>query len=278
MITARGKTFIKRYLAGQGGAVAGAMSVGIGNKPVALADERMEFEFARVPITVTDYDFVDDKLVFKGTLGEEVEGTMYEIGLWTDEVNSSAANQEGRILTSFDSETEDWDIETFDTVNTRIGIDSLKHTPAASASSASLLTGITLDLGDYTSLDTFTLAYYVSNANTETVAVRLRTDASNYYQFLVTAPAAGYRFVSFQKGTATVVGTPNWSDINEIEIVTTAKSAGSATVQYDGLRIDDVDSVAPEYGLIARFILPVPQIKTEGTVQDIEYALPVNIS
>lgn len=278
MITTQGKTFIKRYLAGQSGTLAAALSVGIGNAAANLGDSRMQFEFARIPIVVTDYDFAADRLVFKGTLDEEIEGTIYEVGLWTDEVNSASANQESRLLTSFDSATEDWDIETFDTANTRIGIDSLKHTPAASAVSASLLTGITLDLVDFTSLDTFVLAYYVGNANTGSVKIRLRTDSANYYEFTVNAPTAGYKFASFQKGTATVVGTPSWADINEIEVRTTAAAGGAAAVQYDGLRIEDVDSIAPDYGLIARFVLATPTVKAEGTVQDFEYALPVTIS
>lgn len=278
MITAKGRTFIKRYLAGQSGTLVGAISVGIGDAATTLNDARMQFEFARVPVTVTDYDFVNDQLIFKGTLSEEVEGTVYEVGIWTSEVNSAAGNQESRIITTFDSETEDWDIETFDTANTRIGIDSLKHTPVASAVSASVLTGITLDLGDFTSLDTFVAAYFIANANTASVKIRLRTDAANYYEFTVNSPTAGYKFSTFTKGSATVVGVPNWSDISEVEIVTTATAGGSASVQYDGLRIEDVDSIAPEYGLIARFVPTTPIVKVEGIVQDIEYALPVSVS
>lgn len=278
MITARGRTFIKRYLAGQSGTLVGALSVGIGNAAPALNDERMQFEFARVPVLVTDYDFVNDQLIFKGTLDEEIEGTIYEIGIWTSEVNSAAGNQESRIITTFDSETEDWDVETFDTANTRIGIDSLKHTPAASGTSASVLSGITLDLVDFTSLDTFVLAYFVANSNTASVTVRLRTDAANYYQFSVANPTSGYKFATFTKGSATVVGTPDWADINEVEIRTTAKSAGSASVQYDGLRIEDVDSIAPEYGLVARYVPASPITKEEGIVRDVEFALQVNIS
>jgi hypothetical protein len=277
MITAKGRTFIKRYLAGQAGTVAGALSVGIGATAATLNDTRMQFEFARVPVEVIDYDFVNDQLIFKGTLDEEVGGKIYEVGLWTSEVNAAAGNQESKLITSFDSETEDWTNETFDSAVTRIGADSLKHTPAASASSSSVLTGITLDLVDYSSLDTFILAYNVDNSNTSSVKVRLRTNSSNYYEFTVSTPTTGYKFASWQKGTATVVGTPSWADINEVEIVTTATSGGSASVEYDGLRIEDVDSVAPEYGLIARFIPSVPVTKAEGIVQDIEYALPVSI-
>lgn len=278
MITSNGRTFIKRYLAGQSGTLVGAISVGIGNAAPTLGDARMQFEIARVPVTVTDFDFANDQLIFKGTLDEEVEGVIYEVGLWTAETNSAAGNQESRLITTFDSETEDWDIETFDAANTRIGVDSLKHTPAASGTSASVLTGITLDLSDFTSLDTIVMAFYVANANTANAKVRFRTDAANYYEFTVTAPTSGYKFVSFQKGTATVVGTPDWSNINEVEIRTTATSGGSASVQYDGLRIEDVDSIAPEYGLIARAVLGTPITKAEGIVRDVEYALPVNIS
>lgn len=278
MITAKGRTFIKRFLAGQSGTLVGAISVGIGSAATTLNDERMQFEIARVPVIVTDYDFANDQLIFKGTLDEEVEGVINEVGIWTAEVNSAAGNQESRLITTFDSETEEWDIETFDTANTRIGVDSLKHTPAASGTSTSILTGISLDLGDYSSLDTIILAFYVGNANTASVKVRFRTDEANYYEFTSNTPSSGYKFVSFAKGTATAVGVPNWSDINEIEIVTTATAGGSASVQFDGLRIEDVDTISIEYGLIARFVPGAPIVKQEGIVRDIEYALPVNIS
>lgn len=278
MITSSGRTFIKRYLAGQSGTLVSAIGVGIGNQAPALGDSRLQFEFARVPVLVTDYDFATDQLIFKGTLDEELEGTIYEVGLWTAEVNSASGNQESRIITTFDSASESWDIETYDTANTRIGVDSLKHTPAASGTSASVLTGITLDLSDFTSLDAFVMAFYVANANTANCKVRFRTDSSNYYEFTVSAPTAGYKFVSFTKGTATVVGVPDWSNINEVEIRTTATSGGAASVQYDGIRIEDIDSVAPDYGLVARTVLATPITKTEGVLRDIEYALPVTIS
>lgn len=278
MITTNGRKFIKRYLAGQSGTMVGAISVGIGDTAATLADARMQFEFARVPVAVIDYDFVLDRLVFKGTLDEEVEGKIYEVGIWTAEVNSAAGNQESKLLTSFDSVTEDWDVETMTTTNTRIGADSLNHTPAASGTSASILTGISLDLVDYSSLDSFILAYNVSNANTASVKFRLRTDSSNYYEYTINTPTTGYKFSTLAKGTATVVGTPSWADINEIEVRTTATGGGAASVMFDGLRIEDIDSVAPEYGLVARFIPATPIVKAEGIVQDIEYALPVTIS
>lgn len=277
MITTRGKTFIKRYLAGQAGTLVGAISVGVGATAATLTDERMQFEFARVPVDVIDFDMVNNQLIFKGTLDEEVEGKIYEIGIWTDEFNNAAGSQSVGLITSFDSLSEDWSVETFDSAITRIGTDSLKFTPAASGTSSSVLTGITLDLVDYSSLDTFVLAYNIDNAFTANLKVRLRTDSSNYYEFTVTSPTAGYKFSTFTKGSATVVGTPSWADINEIEVRATATAGGSASVEFEGLRIEDVDSIAPEYGLIARFIPSVVETKLEGIVQDIEYALPVTV-
>lgn len=278
MITGDGRRFIKRYLAGQAGTLVGAISVGVGSTPASLNDKRLQFEFARVPVIVTDYDFANDQLVFKGTLPDTVEGAIYEIGLWTTEVNALAGNQESRIITTFDSTTEEWSPKTFDTENTRLGDDSLKLTPAASATASALLTGLTLNLGDYTPQDNFVASYFVGNANAAFVRFRLRTDASNYYEFNVAAPTAGYKFTEFKRSTASVVGTPDWADITEVQVVVVAKAAGTASVQFDGLRVEDDDSISPEYGMIARNVLSTAILKTEGTVRDIEYALPVNIS
>lgn len=277
MITADGRRFIKRYLAGQTGTFVGAISVGVGDLAATLNDTRLQFEFARVPVSISAYDFATDEIIFKGTLGESVDGKMREVAVWTSENNGAPGSQISQILTSFDSESETWDNETFETTVARIGPDSLKHTPAASAVSSSVLSGITLDLGDYSSQDMFVLAYNVDNANTASVKLRLRTDASNYYEFTVTTPTAGYKFAQFVKGAASVTGTPSWENINEIEIRTTATSGGSASVEFDGLRVEDVDAVAPEYGMIARYVLPAPITKSEGIIQDIEFAIPVTI-
>lgn len=278
MFTTEGKTFIKRYMAGQSGQVVGAISVGIGSTAAALSDTRMQFEFGRVPVDVIAYDFENDRLVFKGTLPEELYGQIYEVGLWTDEINSAVGSQEAQLLTSFDSLSETWTGGTFSSSNTRIGADSLVLAPSASATLSATLTGLSGDFFEYSSSDSFVLAYHITSANTASVKFRLRSDASNYYEFTITSPSAGYKIESFLKGSATVVGSPTWADITEIEVVATATSGGATTVTFDGLRIEDTDSVAPEYGLIARYIPSSPITKSEGFGQDIEYALPVTIS
>lgn len=277
MLTAKGKTFIKRYLAGQAGNVVGAISIGVGGTAATLNDTKLQFEFARIPIDVIAYDFATDKLVFKGSLDENVVGKIYEIGLWTAEVNTAAGNQASRMITNFDSETEDWTNETVESTIARIGVDSLKHTPAASATTSSILSGVAFEFNESSSLDTFVLAYNNENAFCSSLVFRLRTDASNYYSFTVSSPAVAYGFASFTKGSATVTGTPNWADINDIEVRTTATAGGSASVEWDGIRLEDVDTIAPEYGLVARYVPPSPITKVSGRVQDVEYALSVSL-
>lgn len=237
----------------------------------------MQFEFERVPVSVIAYDFANDLLVFKGTLDENVSGKIYEVGIWTAEVNAAAGNQASRTVTTFDSVTEDWTNETIDTVSTRIGADSLKHTPGTSASVSSVLAGLNMDFVDSSSLDQFVIAYNVDNANVASSKIRFRTDASNYYEFTISAPTTGYKFSSFTKGSATVVGAPSWTDINEIEVLTTSTSGGSASIEYDGIRLEDVDTIAPEFGLVARYVPASPIVKADGAVQDLEYALLVTI-
>jgi len=275
MITANGRTFIKNYLAGQAGSVAGSIAVGIGAAAATLNDSKLQFEFARCPVDTIAYDFTTDSIIYKGSLDETIGGKIYEVALYSDDVN--ATDLSSIMITSFDSDDEDWDTGTWDSSVSRIGNDSLKHTPAASATSASVLGGLLVNFEDYSSSDVFTLAFNVDNANCASIAVRFRTDSANYYEYVISNPSVSYQFVTFAKGAFTVTGTPDWGDINEIEIRTTAKAAGSASVEFEGLRLEDVDGPSPTYGLLARFVPSVPVLKTEGFVQDIEYALAVNI-
>lgn len=251
------------------------MSLGVGDTAAQTSDTTLEFEFARVPISLTSFDFVGDKLVFKGTIPAEVAGKIYEVGVWTDEADPQAGNQGSRLVTSFDSEAETWTNGTFDTNTVRIGADSLKHTPGASASTTSTMSNLILDFSANSSADKFVFAYNVDNANTASIKFRFMKDASNYYEFLVSAPTSGYKITTFTKGAATIVGTPDWDEIYELSVVTTSTGAGVSSVEFDGIRLEDVDTLSPTYGLIARFIPAAPIVKLEGAVFDFEYTLNV---
>lgn len=277
MITNQGKTFFKRQLAGQSGLIS-AIAVGIGNTPASVNDTKLQFEFARIPVDVTAFDFSTDKLIYKGTLPEEVGGRIHEIGIFTMQDNPAAGVGNNRIITTFDSDTEDWGVgAAYVTSAHRIGSDALTTTPAASTTNSLLLSNLGIDLSDSLSSDTFTFAYNVDNTNVANIKLRFRTDATSYYEHIITSPTVGYKFTTFTKGAMTVTGTPDWLDINEIEITVTATSGGTASVWFDGIRIDDTSSVTPEYGLVARFVPASYTLKDEGVEFDIEYTLGVTI-
>lgn len=275
MITADGRRFFKRYFANRAGSVIGAVSVGAGANTPTLNDDRMQFEFYRVPLTLVEYDFISDRLVAKATFPEEAEGEIREIGLWTAETSGVSVNQASTLLCTFETE-EGWTPADFE-ATARVGGESLKHAPAASAVSSSIRPDMNIDLSQYSSADRLVLAHNVQNGNTASIKVRFRVDASNYYEFSINNPTAGYAVTSILKANAVAVGVPTWDAINDMEILTTSKASGSSSVLFDGLRIEDYDSETPEYGLLARSVLATPFIKRQGIVQDLEYSLGLSV-
>lgn len=283
MISNAGKTHIKRYMAGHVPAIAQAIAFGLGSKSEDVDDTALQFEISRVNIVLTSYDFIADKVVFKAVLPDDLAAKIYEVAIFSQFENPIAGNFGSKVLASFDSDSETWADSssglpvTYSTAAARIGGDSLSHTPAASGTVASVLNDVLYDLSGNSGADKISLAYNVGNANAASVAIRFRTDASNYYSFTVAAPAAGYRVDTFLKGNAVVTGSPSWADITAIEVVTVAKSTGAASVDFDGIRIEDTDTLNPEYVMVARELLALPYIKEEGKLQEIEFSLNVSV-
>lgn len=262
--------------------LAQSIAFGVGGKAEAVGDTKLQFEVGREDITLTAYDFVNDKLIFKAPVSDDFAGTIYEVALYSLPQDIVAGEFGSRLLTTFDSATESWAdpgtaaVSAFSTT-TRIGADALTQSPAASASKTDALTEVTLDLSGYSAADKIALAYNVGNANTASVKVLFLTDAANYYTFTATAPAAGYNVLEATKGSAVATGTPNWSNITEIRVTTTSTSGGASLVTFDGLRIEDVDSANPDYVMISRELLTTPFVKQEGKAQEIEFSLNVTV-
>lgn len=281
MITTEGKLHIKRYLAGWVPRIASSISFGVGGKPEEVGDTALQFETDRADIHLVSYDFVNNKLVFKATVPESYAGTIYEIGLYSHRKNNNT-EYGSRILIDFDSVTERWYIlgtgaePTYTATNARVGTTTLELGAAASATTTARLEGIFLDMTGYSAADKFALAYQVVG-NVSSLRFRLMTDATNYYEFDLGAPAAGYRVDSVTKGSATVTGTPAWEQINMAEVVLTATGGGTSTVRLDGLRIEDVDTPNPDYVMVSRELLATPYVKEAGRSQSIEFALDVSV-
>lgn len=283
MITLDGKTYVKRYLAGFVPAIAQCVAFGLGGKAEVNTDAKLQFEVGRSDIALTSYDFVNNKLVFKAEIPEDFGGKIYEVALFSLPSNTAAGEFDSRLVTTFDSATETWVdattgvAATFNATNARIGTDALRHTPGASTTKTDTLQSILMDLSGYSSADKFVLAVNAGNTNTSAAKVRFLTDLTNYYEVNFGALASGYSVIEIAKSAAVATGTPDWSAITELRILTTSSAAGASSVDYDGLRIEDTDTLNTDYVMVSRELLTTPYTKVEGMTQEVEFSLDVNV-
>lgn len=277
MITTGGKLQIKRYLAHQVGDLARSLSVGVGPVAENVAHTALQFELGRSDITLISYDYVNNKVVFKASIPQDLAGKIYEVAIWSQTQSSAIGNFTSRLLTQFDSASEVWSAGSFQTANARLGTDALRLSPTTSATATAALNDLFIDLSGNSGADLFSIAYYNGNANTANFKVRFKTDVSNYYTIQVTSPATGYQISTVAKSAATVTGTPNWASISIIEVEVVAGAGGAASFDFDGLRIEDTDTIDPNYVMVARELLASPVTKVAGRVMDIEFSLPVTV-
>lgn len=277
MITTLGKLYVKRYLAKQVPDIAKSISIGVGPVSESVSHTAMQFEIGRADITVVSFDYVNNKLVFKASVPQDISGKIYEVSIWSQRVSTFAGDYISRTLTTFDSASEVWSTGTFQSANARVGADALRLAPTTSATAVSALTNLLFDLSGNSGSDAFSIAYYNGNANTANFKVRFKTDASNYYTIQVTSPATGYQVSTVAKSAATVTGTPSWANLTSIEVEVVAGAGGAASFDFDGLRIEDTDTIDPNYVMVSRELLGAPVTKVAGRVQDIEFSLPVTV-
>lgn len=275
MITNDGKLHIKRMLAAA--PIGRSIAIGLGGAAENVVDTSLNFEIARATVNLVSFDYVNNKLIFKASIPQEFSGKIYEVGLWSSTANSAAGEFTSRLLTTFDSDTEVWTTGTFQTTNARIGANALRLAPLASATATSALGSIFADFSGNSGADKFSIAYFNGNAFVSSLRVRFKTDASNYYTISVATPSTGYQISQVAKSAAVNTGTPSWSTITSIEVEVVATAGGAAAVDFDGLRVEDVDTLNPDYVMVARELLAAPVTKTAGRVQDIEFSLPVTV-
>ena len=284
MITNEGNLHIKRYMAGWTPSIALSMAFGVGERPESATDEELQFEVGRSDIELTSYDFVQDKLVFKATLDEGFDATIYEVALYSLEADVAAGEFGSRLLTSFDSETEDWmqgsNPATYTTTNTRVGADSVTVAVAASGSVTVAENDMVMNLSGYSAADQFVFAFYCDNGNASSLRFRFLTDTANYYDFTIPAASisAGFNIVRVAKSTAVPTGTPNWGSIVALEVTVSAKAEGAVAVNLEGVRVEDIDTPSPNYVMVARSLLAVPFDKVAGRIQEVEFPLGVTVN
>jgi hypothetical protein len=248
--------------------------VGTGLTAATLNDTALEFEFDRAPVSIVSLDLTTQKIIYKATLSRLTEGAINEIGGFSFADANEVAG--ARMITSFDPDFEAWSVGAWQTDATKVGGEALRLTPAASATSTTALTPLTLDFSEYRSIDKFSFAWNNNNSNLSSIKWRFKTDASNYYEY-TGATSVGYKVGSVAKGSMTAVGSPSWSNITIIEIAVTATAGGAASVDLDGIRIESGESSNPDYLMVSRTVLGSPILKNNKTEMEIEYSLDVSI-
>ncbi len=276
LITDAGRRHIFRYLAGQEASLAGSIAIGAGTNEPAGTDTRLTYEFDRSTIYLVSPSYIDNKIIFKATLEREVIGKIYEVGTYSTSYASFSTGNPSRSLVSFDSQHESWSSGTFVSENARLGTQALRLSPAAAGTLAAALPDANLDLSGYANTDRIIIAFHCADINTSSVRLRFRMiDTASYFEASVTNPMQGYNVRSFLKSTFTKVGTPDWSDINSIEVSVSAKATGATSVDFDGIRVEafrpDIENI-----LISRSLLRTPVIKDTFEEMDIEYSIEVN--
>lgn len=282
MITNSGKTHIKRYMAGYVPAIAQSISLGIGGTAESASHTDMQFETIRVPIVLTLFDFVTNKLVFKASVPEDYAGVIHEVGIFSLDTDPVAGDFSSRVISTFDSQSEEWTdpatgLASVFTTPARVGSDSLRLSPAASGSAEASQSGVALDLSGFSGSDVFSFAYNIAGASSTAIDFIFRTDASNYYTFSMGGQAIGYYLTDRAKSTATVTGTPDWGNITEIKVRATAGGT-PINVNVDAIRIRDTDTSNEDHVLVSREVLAAPVTKIAGQPQDIEFSMDVSIT
>lgn len=181
------------------------------------------------------------------------------------------------MIVTFDSATESWNSSpVWSTTKTRIGADSLRQAPTGGNTIFNEAIG-TYNLGDYSGSDQFLFAYNNDSTNTAAVGVRFKVDDSNYYQYSLNNPSVGYHVDSIAKANMSSQGNPTWAGVTKVQVYTTAKASLVATVDWDGIRVSDTDSVNPNYVLVAREVLATPFSIKGGSVNEIEFSMAITV-
>lgn len=272
VITNDGARVILRYLAGQTPNIAGAIVVGTNPTTAARTDTELGFEFARGAVNFSTPDFLSETVMWKATLPTGISGSIRELGIYPT-MTGPAEGYDSRLITGFESTYEPLTGGSIDITNVRVGSESYSVAPAANGNSTITLSATQGDFSGFGASDQFALAYFTNNAFAGTIRIRFLTDATNYYEYTLTAPTTiGYNVGKFLKSAATRTALGDWANITSIEFRVTALAGGAASVTLDGFRINDKDLYV-DYALVSRSVLTTPYVKVLNQELDVEYSI-----
>lgn len=270
LVTAAGREAVLRFLAGDIGAWAASMVFGVGSTPPTVNDLNLEFEAFRSPIVFRSADVPAGEIVLRAELNPVVAGNITEIGVWSTDANIYS-EYPSELITDFDPDNapdglygEDEGFWVPTDGPTRIGTASILLNGPGTAT-----LGIpfdNLDFSGYLGSDKMSLAYISTGDNPSSVAVRMYTTDTDYYNysFAPSGTNGQYRIRTWERSQFTPVGTPNWASIQKLEVVAT-NAAGQGVI-LDGLRVDDSNRYN-DFSFVSRAVLsePISTVMDEDT-------------
>lgn len=289
LLTKFGKRYLTQYLAGQSNTNLKDIALGVGSTTATVNDTQLNFEFYKSPVSMNSIDIQTDQLtgvstygvIHKTTIPVDVAGIINEVGLFPS-VSLGSTDYASNSISTFEN-NQSWidssgaSAPTTTTPFPKIG-SSYLSIGANSSQSKEYFYNFNVDVSGYSALDSLTLAYYQSDLNLDYVFVRMYDSNNNYYEVRYSPElTTGYKIKSltlnnlYSSGYGS--GTPDQTSIVKISCGVKAKSSGTTTVLFDGLRINDEDSFRTDYGLISRSVLTNPITKSLGKQMVIEYRI-----
>lgn len=265
MITDLGKTVIVSFFGQQVGQIIDSIALGVGTTTETAADTRLAYEAVRVPVTSVQPDTDNQRAVYKAVLPIGSLYKVYEIGGY-----SGSALDESRII-DITSPLAVWTNAALNAANSRVHSSALKIDYTTSGTTNAEIIELNEDLT--ATQGTINLAFHPT-ANLSSLRVRLGSDSSNYYEFLVASPTNGsYNIHRLNVSSATVTGTPDWSAITYMAIRPSATGGGGGSIYFDSVRFTQT---VEDDQLVARKVLASPVTLDPNVDTEIEYSLEID--
>lgn len=261
MITEEGTRALLGFLSGRYPAWAGALVIGISDKPAAFNDTDVGFPVEVAPIDVLVPEQATQSIIARSTFNPNTTSEIYEVALINNPVGYSFQQ-----LLSFDEGDESFTGGVQDTVWNRTGLSSARLTNGG----AVVYQEENRNLEQEVPRTRFSMAYMV-HSGTGSMRVRIGQDDQNYYEQVLSLNEAGYGVQHWAKSDFVSTGLPRW---NELRYFAVDVDPG-IDITLDGLCMRAPRDNEQSF-MIARRVLAQPIQKVVAQFLDVEYKVRMN--
>ena len=266
ILTDAAQRVILRYLAGENRSWAGSIAVGASDDEPLVEDTHLGFEFGRGPVDVRSSDLLESSVVAKAKIPGEIEGLIYELGLFSS--LSGGENESDQLLiTDFDPDLPS--VLNVTPSASRVGTSASLVQTSGDETVMAEFNDMTYNISVLGPEDRMILAYEAS-ASLE-IEVRLMNSPNDYVYYTFTCEP-GYNIEEWGITELSQVGNGSVLSVFTGLHVLVTGSDGEESIILDGLRADDTD-VFEEQVLVSKAVLDEPIQRTVGTDLEVEYSI-----